>query len=86
MEIQKYINYERNELGISKCKPTVTESDRKGLEKAHCYEKAMLKNGYRWYTIKSHTKILVECDNGGNPTQRGKQQIKRAQDNCGTMK
>lgn len=25
--------------------PTVTESDRMGLEKAHRYEKAMLKNG-----------------------------------------
>lgn len=25
--------------------PTVTESDRRGLEKAHRYEKAMLKNG-----------------------------------------
>lgn len=60
--------------------PTVTESDRKGLEKAHRYEKVMLKNGYRWYTINSCTKILVECDKDGNPTKMGKQQIKRAQE------
>lgn len=66
--------------------PTVTESDSRGLEKAHRYEKAMLKKGYRWYTINSRTKILVECDKDGNPTQRGKQQIKRAQENCGIMK
>jgi hypothetical protein len=66
--------------------PTVTESDRKGLEKAHRYEARLEKKGYRWYTINSRTKILVECDKDGNPTQRGKQQIKRAQENCGIMK
>ena len=59
---------------------TVTESDRRGLEKAHRHEKEMLKNGYRWHTINSSTKILVECDKDGNPTQRGKQQIKRARE------
>lgn len=64
----------------------VTESDRKGLEQAHRYEKALLKNGYRWYTINPRTKILVECDKYGNLTKKGKQQIKMAQENCGTMK
>jgi len=61
--------------------PTVTESDRKGLEKAHRYEARLEKKGYRWITVNSRMKVFAECDKDGNLTKFGKQQIERMKAN-----
>jgi len=55
--------------------PTVTESDRKGLEKAQKQEKKLLKHGYRWVKINDKLKIFVECDKKGHPTEKGQRVI-----------
>lgn len=58
-------------------KGTVTEKDRAALEKAHKMEAKDIKHGYRWMKINDRTKALIECDDDGNPTQRGQQHIQR---------
>lgn len=64
---------------------TVTEIDKKNLQKAKNYENEMLKKGYRWFTINKRTKILVECDSKGNPTKKGKNQLMIAKTNIGEI-
>jgi hypothetical protein len=55
----------------------VTEKDRIALERAKKMEAKEIKKGYRWYKIDNRTKILVECDKDGNPTERGLECIER---------
>lgn len=57
---------------------TVTETDLRGLEKAHQYEKKQKKKGYRWKVLDDRTKLFVECSANGEPTELGKVQIQRA--------
>lgn len=56
---------------------TVTEADVRALKHAKKYEKELLRSGYRWFRINARTKVLVECDADGNPTERGKRQIEK---------
>lgn len=60
---------------------TVTESDRRALEKAHRYEERLEKKGYRWITVNSRMKVFAECDKEGNLTKLGKQQVERMKAN-----
>lgn len=45
------------------------------LEKAHAHERKQYKSGYRYIKINDRTKIMVECDADGNPTERGQKVI-----------
>lgn len=45
------------------------------LEKAHSRERKQYKSGYRYIKINDRTKIMVECDADGNPTERGQKVI-----------
>lgn len=56
---------------------TVTESDRRALEKAHRYEERLEKKGYRWITVNSRMKVFAECDKENDLTKLGKQQVER---------
>ena len=67
-------NWSKKETG------TVKEYDIVGLERAKRYEKDLLKKGHRWIRINSRTKVLVECDADGKPTERGKRQIQMQQE------
>lgn len=59
---------------------SVTESDKKALDKAHKYEKQMMREGYRWIKINHRLSLFVECDKDGNPTEFGRKQIERQKD------
>ena len=61
-----------------KVNSTVTEKDINTLAKAKRQEERDLKHGHRWVVINDRTKILVECDKKGNPTERGQRQIETA--------
>lgn len=54
---------------------SVTDTDRKALEKAQKQEKKLLKHGYRWVKINDKLKIFVECDKKGHPTEKGQHVI-----------
>lgn len=58
----------------------VSESDRRVLAKAKKQEEKFISKGWRWFSITPTLKILVECDAEGNPTEKGKRQIKRKQE------
>lgn len=58
----------------------VTDSDRRNLEKAHRYEKELIRRGYRWHTVNNRTKVLIECDSKGRPTKEGLKQLERAKE------
>lgn len=47
----------------------------KALVKAHRQEEKKIARGHRWFTINSRTKVLVECDGKGKPTERGQRQL-----------
>lgn len=55
--------------------PVVTERDYKCLNKAHEYEKSLIKKGYRWIVVKNDLSILVQCDEDGNPTPESQKRI-----------
>ena len=61
--------------------PTVTVSDRKGLEKAHSYEERLAKKGYRWIKVNPRVKVFAECDKNGNLTKLGEKQVERMKAN-----
>lgn len=54
---------------------TVTESDKRNLEKARNLEKKRKSEGWRWITINKMTKVFVPCDEEGNPTEVGNRMI-----------
>ena len=56
-------------------KSTVNERDKQVAEKAERFEKRKIKNGYRWVRIDPRTRVLVECDKHGTPTELGRRQI-----------
>jgi len=64
---------------IERVNKTVSDVDKKNLELAHKFETNLIKQGYRWYKLNERVKILIEYDNEGNLTEKGKKQLKRAQ-------
>lgn len=56
-------------------KAEVNEQSAKALRKAQNQEEACLKNGYRYFSVNGRTKIMVECDADGTPTERGQRVI-----------
>jgi len=62
--------------------PTVTEVDIRGLEKAHRLEAKLKNKGYKWVKVNDRTKVFVECDEHGKPTEKGNRQIRAAQKAC----
>ena len=55
--------------------PVVTERDRKALRKAKETEAEMTKRGYRWIPLGKVSKLFVECDEKGTPTEKGQASI-----------
>ena len=51
---------------------------RHALERAKKQEKKKLSTGYKYITLNDRTRILVECDKDGNPTERGQRQLDAA--------
>lgn len=47
----------------------------RALAKCKRNEEKRLRNGYRWITVNHRTKVLVECDKKGKPTERGQRTI-----------
>lgn len=56
---------------------TVTEADRRALEKAKRQEKEKLSKGYRYVKVNDRTEVLVPCDKNGKPTKEGLARIKK---------
>ena len=56
-------------------KGVVTEKDRQAALKADKKDARDIRHGYRWIRIDPRTKVLVECDKQGNPTEKGRRQI-----------
>lgn len=54
---------------------TVTEADKRNLEKARCLERKRKSEGWRWITINKMIKVFVPCDEKGNPTEAGNRMI-----------
>lgn len=69
-----------NETNWASLKHTVTENDRKALVKAKRMEKQLKKDGWRWVKINTRTMILIPCDEKGEPTKRGEEMIRMAQE------
>ncbi len=46
-------------------------------------EHERIKQGWRWIKVGTHSKILVPCDEKGNPTQDGLQRIERMKQSLG---
>lgn len=59
------------------------ESDNEVLQKAKQMEKKLKKDGYRWYNIKPTYKVLIPCDEMGEPTEEGLKKIKKHKDLIG---
>ena len=47
----------------------------RALAKCKKREEKLLKHGYKWIVINSRTKVFVECDKSGEPTERGQRTI-----------
>ena len=62
--------------------PAVTESDRRGLDKAHKQEKERIKQGYKWYKLNALHRILVPFKDG-KPTKQALEKIKRYKESLG---
>lgn len=58
--IEEIENDERRFRALAKCKRN---------------EEKQLRNGYKWIAVNHRTKVLVECDEKGNPTKRGQRQF-----------
>lgn len=54
---------------------SVIEKSIRALEKAKRIEKKNIAKGYRYIHVNSRTKVLVECNEKGEPTERGKRQL-----------
>ena len=61
----------------STIKPSRTDYDVRGLEKAKKRELLMIKNGWRWKKINGRISVFVPCDKNGNPTEQGLKIIKK---------
>lgn len=61
----------------------VTDSDISALAKAKKRESELEKNGYRWIVINNRLKAFVECDENGEPTELGREQIRRQRELAG---
>lgn len=53
------------------------------LEKAKRMERKDIKLGHRYFNINGRTKVLIECDEHGEPTERGKRQLELMKKNLG---
>ena len=53
----------------------LSQRSQKALERAKKQEAKKMQAGYRYITINNRTKVLVECDADGNPTEKGLGQI-----------
>ena len=69
-----------NETNWAAWKPAVTENDKKTLAKANRIEKKLEKEGWRWVKIDKRTMIFVPCNKKGEPTEKGKEMIRLAQE------
>jgi len=49
----------------------VHEEGNKVLQKAKERERKLIRKGYRWYSLKPNYKVLIPCDEDGNPTDVG---------------
>lgn len=47
----------------------------RALNKAKRIEEKNLAHGHRYITLNDRTKVLVECDRKGRPTERGRRQL-----------
>ncbi len=47
----------------------------RALAKCKRNEEKQLRDGYRWITVNHRTKVLVECDKKGKPTEKGQRQL-----------
>lgn len=64
-----------NEMNWSTFSTTVTEKDRKNLEKARIRERKLIKEGWRYYKINDIIQVLVPFGEDGKPTERGQKMI-----------
>lgn len=51
------------------------EKSVRALEKAKRLEHKKIGKGFRYLHVNERTKVLVECDSNGEPTERGRQQL-----------
>lgn len=58
----------------------VTDEDRRVLRKAQEKTRKLEKSGHRWFQVGNRTKVLIECDEHGNLTERGKRQLEKCQE------
>ena len=54
-----------------------SEKDYRTLKKAKLQERKKEKDGFRWIAISGRTRLLVECDEHGQPTKKGQEMINR---------
>ena len=62
-------------IGVQLDEIEALERAQKALVKAKRQDEKKIANGHRWFTVSRRTKILVECDSSGKPTERGKRQL-----------
>ena len=63
--------------------PIVTESDRRGLDKAHKQEKELIKQGYKWYKLNALHRILIPFGDDGKPTKKALEKIRSYKEHLG---
>ena len=53
------------------------EEESKVLAKAKAREKQLKKQGYRWYEVKPTYRVLIPCDESGEPTKEGLKKLQK---------
>jgi hypothetical protein len=56
-------------------RPMTTETDRKVLSQAKLLEKKRKKDGWKYVNATPTIRVLVPCDEDGEPTEKGRQII-----------
>lgn len=62
---------------------SVIQAAKVAAKKCAKMEHERIKQGWRWVKVCAHSKILVPCDEKGNPTQDGLQRIERMKQSLG---
>ena len=72
-----------SELAWADERRAVTQAAKAAAKKGAKIERERIKQGWRWVKVGARSKILVPCDNQGNPTQDGLQRIEKMKQNLG---
>lgn len=69
------MDYAYNEMPWEEERPDMAIATKRAVIKGLKQERERIKNGWKYIKVGNVTKILVPCDEKGNPTQKGIEKI-----------